>query len=363
MSKYKSLESIIREMNMNRNTELRKKVTNVGRPDTAEDPTDVRAKLAKQGEIKTKVIDEANNDQEGAVVAAKKMKDGETKAKDKNSQDHLDDAKEIKGGTTPVELNPKTDDKVNDETGEDKASMKARSQENKKIGAKGSPMKEGRNLFGISDSLREAARLVLEKKSKEHLDPVGKEDADVNNDGKVDGTDKYLKHRRDVISKNMKGKMNEGKCPKCGMDPCQCSHNEEVEQIDEISLKKKIHAYAATQHPDADYNYGDKVYDQGDRIKAAIVKKHGAEAGKHADAHAHSDAYGRSEPGKTSRDYFKRDKLKDARPSSDMRKTSAGKIHKQDVASKKAEIKSRMKEEVVLSADELARIEEIAKGL
>jgi hypothetical protein len=37
----------------------------------------------------------------------------------------------------------------------------------------------------------------------EALDPVGKEDADVDNDGKVDKTDKYLKHRRDVVSKNI----------------------------------------------------------------------------------------------------------------------------------------------------------------
>ena len=33
---------------------------------------------------------------------------------------------------------------------------------------------------------------------KRKLDPVGKEDSDVNNDGKVDKTDKYLQHRRDV---------------------------------------------------------------------------------------------------------------------------------------------------------------------
>lgn len=41
---------------------------------------------------------------------------------------------------------------------------------------------------------------IMEKK-KEKLDPVGKEDSDVNNDGKVDSTDKYLKHRRDVVGK------------------------------------------------------------------------------------------------------------------------------------------------------------------
>jgi hypothetical protein len=35
-------------------------------------------------------------------------------------------------------------------------------------------------------------------KAGKGLDPVGKEDSDVNNDGKVDKTDKYLKNRRDV---------------------------------------------------------------------------------------------------------------------------------------------------------------------
>jgi len=40
----------------------------------------------------------------------------------------------------------------------------------------------------------------------EALDPVGKEDADINNDGKVDGTDKYLKNRREKIGQAIKGK-------------------------------------------------------------------------------------------------------------------------------------------------------------
>ena len=42
----------------------------------------------------------------------------------------------------------------------------------------------------------------------ETLDPVGKEDDDVNNDGKVDKTDKYLTKRRDAVGKAM-GKMDE----------------------------------------------------------------------------------------------------------------------------------------------------------
>jgi hypothetical protein len=37
----------------------------------------------------------------------------------------------------------------------------------------------------------------------EGLDPVGKEDDDINNDGKVDKTDKYLATRRKKISQNI----------------------------------------------------------------------------------------------------------------------------------------------------------------
>ena len=37
----------------------------------------------------------------------------------------------------------------------------------------------------------------------EDLDPVGQEDTDINNDGKVNKTDKYLANRRKAISKNV----------------------------------------------------------------------------------------------------------------------------------------------------------------
>jgi archaellum component FlaC len=40
----------------------------------------------------------------------------------------------------------------------------------------------------------------------EGLDPVGKEDTDINNDGKVDKTDKYLANRRKAVAANI----NEG---------------------------------------------------------------------------------------------------------------------------------------------------------
>jgi hypothetical protein len=36
------------------------------------------------------------------------------------------------------------------------------------------------------------------------MDPVGKEDGDIDNDGDEDSSDEYLKKRRDAISKAMK---------------------------------------------------------------------------------------------------------------------------------------------------------------
>lgn len=42
--------------------------------------------------------------------------------------------------------------------------------------------------------------------TNEKMDPVGQEDDDINNDGKVDKTDKYLKNRREKINKAIKSK-------------------------------------------------------------------------------------------------------------------------------------------------------------
>lgn len=53
----------------------------------------------------------------------------------------------------------------------------------------------------VDEKIKQRIRTVAEK-----LDPVGKEDEDINNDGEVDSTDKYLKSRREAISKSMKSK-------------------------------------------------------------------------------------------------------------------------------------------------------------
>ena len=55
------------------------------------------------------------------------------------------------------------------------------------------------------DQIRKmSARMDKEKTQKEGLDPVGKEDSDVNNDGKKDKTDKCLMNRRKAIGSAIK---------------------------------------------------------------------------------------------------------------------------------------------------------------
>jgi hypothetical protein len=59
------------------------------------------------------------------------------------------------------------------------------------------------------DLLQEAYLSVLEKKQSVKLDPVGKEDEDINNDGKVDSTDKYLGAKRKAIAKSIQKEASE----------------------------------------------------------------------------------------------------------------------------------------------------------
>ena len=59
--------------------------------------------------------------------------------------------------------------------------------------------KQGSLEESVLEIWKEAAN-ITEKK----LDPVGKEDDDIDNDGDVDDSDKYLAKRRKAISKAMK---------------------------------------------------------------------------------------------------------------------------------------------------------------
>lgn len=150
-------------------TEARTKIKNVARPDDA-NPTSEKSLLSKNGEIKVKKVDEE-------IAANISRKYGLTDSliaatRAIMEKKHDDDMKSIGKSKTEVDTKPTTNDQVND--GDDSTSAK--------------------------------------KKSKK-LDAVGKEDDDIDNDGDVDKSDKYLHARRKAIKKAVK---------------------EEAEQIDEL---------------------------------------------------------------------------------------------------------------------------------
>ena len=57
------------------------------------------------------------------------------------------------------------------------------------------------NLISLLVVVRKLTKILVEQNLKEALDPVGKEDGDVNNDGKKDSSDSYLMKRRKAIAK------------------------------------------------------------------------------------------------------------------------------------------------------------------
>ena len=90
--------------------------------------------------------------------------------------------------------------------------------------------------LGISDSLLDAVKGITEKKK---LDPVGKADADIDNDGDVYKSDKYLHNRRKAIKKSMKkdDKKPSGKKDQVDVEPELDDKMNEAVELDEESIK------------------------------------------------------------------------------------------------------------------------------
>jgi hypothetical protein len=179
---YTSLESKIRkvmaEAAADRNTKLRMKVTNVGRPDTATDPTDVKSKLAKQGEIKTKIIDEEQID-EISVSTQDSLKD-EPETKKKKQDKALVEPGTMQGGKTEVDLEPTTDDRNDDGKKETDKAKKATREANKLAGVKEETMLKSNSTFGLPADLIATVAEALKGNQK---------NIDKNHNGKVDAQD------------------------------------------------------------------------------------------------------------------------------------------------------------------------------
>jgi hypothetical protein len=114
---------------------------------------------------------------------------------------------------------------------------------------------------------------VLEKSKK--LDPVGKADADIDNDGDVDSTDGYLKNRRKEIGKDIKkdggkSEMKDKKecCNECKCSPCECESNVAEDTAD------KIHAHVSGVKEDIDTSITDSLDHLTELVEKAGAKKH-----------------------------------------------------------------------------------------
>ena len=155
-------------------------------------------------------------------AAAKRVKD-KTAAKQKkmNPQDTV--AHEMKGVMNREALDKSGWDAVNsladvyknmnnDSLDENRAA--ARAAGGYKDDSKKQPDPSKKGFTGVGnmsiDQIRKmSARIEKEKTKTEALDPVGKEDGDVNNDGKKDSTDSYLMKRRKAIGSAMKKRLKE----------------------------------------------------------------------------------------------------------------------------------------------------------
>jgi hypothetical protein len=185
------LQSRLEETDPDRNSEERKKVKLVSRPDDVK-PTDSKSKLARTAAYKTNVIDEEkpmfNSDRnfglsQSLISAVKSV----VEAAKSDTSDV--DARKLSGKTTQVDLEPTTKDKLPNAELDSGATKKS-------------------------------------KTMKEELSPKQKKIAAMAGDkGKIDAADFKA--------------LRSGKCSECGKKPCECSSVKE--EKDDYDWEKHTH--------------------------------------------------------------------------------------------------------------------------
>lgn len=99
------------------------------------------------------------------------------------------------------------------------------------------------------DSVNSLTDVYKAMHQKEGLDPVGKEDGDVNNDGKKDKTDKYLMNRRKAIGNAIKGKMSSMKKEETDVD----KYIETVSKVKEAERKNDVQRWTQKESYSSDW--------------------------------------------------------------------------------------------------------------
>lgn len=264
--------------------------------------------------------------------------------------------------------------------------------------------------LGLSDSLLEAAKKVMKGKTEveinpdRELDKPGKEDEDINNDGKVDDSDSYLKNRRKKIKAAMK---EEEECPTCVDDACQCAVEEGVmgenplsreaqakkktiigkikQKLSKNPFEKKPSTKSRIKNPLAreEVKENEEV-EQIDEISADLAKRYLKAQDKELTIPGKVENEGRrktlnrldgySRAKKAIAKSEKATKVTESSEKENIAKVNSIAKELKDMATKKEKPKLphvndgapdmfKVKEEVKLSPEEISRIEEIAKCL
>jgi len=123
-------------------------------------------------------------------------------------------------------------------------------------------------MVALKEAIKNEIRSILSEK----MDPVGKEDGDINNDGKKDKTDKYLANRRKAISKAT-GKNEAYGDEKVDNDgfPAGVS-DKDKEKIKGLKKSSKKEAKKSKDDGEKDDNQINKAAEQGAQGKKKIVK-------------------------------------------------------------------------------------------
>ena len=165
--------------------------------------------------------------------------------------------------------------------GQDTEMRKAAAAERKAGDKKLSPSEGKAN----ADKMQRDIKFYDKLTRKEGLDPVGKEDGDVNNDGKKDSTDKYLMNRRKAIGKAMKKKMTEGVRD---LDPEKGTAERKARLEKKRGMKMDDHPQYKKE--ESDYNYVEAyLAELSKKTLGSYVKKASSDAANRSFDHGESE--------------------------------------------------------------------------
>ena len=126
----------------------------------------------------------------------------------KNTPDSFEGEEEEEEGGMPTFFEEEEESMTGERSGERRAGLDDLEEEEEEEGriiSKFNTFSNESNCPSCNCKECECGGSRANEAKKPKLDPVGKEDKDVNNDGKVNKTDKYLKNRREKIGQAIKG--------------------------------------------------------------------------------------------------------------------------------------------------------------